>query len=81
MNDISTVGLSTSSTDSTESRPFSPDTLRLIVIVLAVAALANGLNGTLAVIGLGVLALFFAGWDVARMKTTARAYLRDVLKD
>ncbi len=68
-------------TNLTQSRPLSPETLRLIVIVLAVAALVNGLNGLMAAIGLGVLALLVAGWDVARMKTALRSQLRDVLKD
>jgi hypothetical protein len=68
-------------TDLTTSRPLSPETLRVIAIVLAVAALVNGLNGVMAAIGLGVLALFVAGWDVARMKAALRSQLRDVLKD
>ena len=59
--------------------PLPSESVRLILISAVVIAMLGGLGGLITAAGAAAVVLYFAGWEIARMRAAARAIVRTVI--
>jgi type IV secretory pathway VirB2 component (pilin) len=59
--------------------PLPAESVRLILIAAVAIALLGGLDWLVAAVCITAVVLYFAGWDLARLRAAARSLARTVI--
>lgn len=59
--------------------PLTPGSIRLTLIAAVAIVLLGGLDWLITTVCIAAVILYFAGWDMARMRAAARALARTVI--
>lgn len=59
--------------------PLPSESVRLMLIATVVIAMFGGLGDLITATGAAAVVLYFAGWEIARIRAAARALVRTVI--
>jgi hypothetical protein len=62
-----------------QQHPLTPQSLRLILVAAVLIAVLGGLDALILAVGLTLVVLYFAGWNLAHLRAAARSIVRTVI--